>query len=94
MTPDDPRHGTYTGYSRGNCRCDLCKTAKRERSREWRAANRGRPAPLMTIINRPLPEDIRTYGISPSGFDYDAAIRAAAEFSVPRPQSPNRGTRR
>ena len=40
------------------------------------------------------PPDVRTYGISPSGIDYDAAIQAAAEFSVPRPTSPNRGTRR
>jgi hypothetical protein len=29
------------------------------------------------------PANVRTYGTSPTGFDYDAAIQAAAYYSVP-----------
>lgn len=29
LEPDDPRHGTYTGYCNWNCRCAPCKEAKK-----------------------------------------------------------------
>jgi hypothetical protein len=40
-----------------------------------------------------VPPNVRTYGISSSGIDYDAAIRAAAVSAVPMPSTPNRGRR-
>ena len=35
LAPDDPRHGTRTGYQRG-CRCDRCTDAHRVRCAQWR----------------------------------------------------------
>lgn len=36
ITPDDPRHGTYTFYLNWSCRCDRCKKANADRSRKLR----------------------------------------------------------
>lgn len=36
LNPDDPDHGTETGYGRG-CRCDACRKAHTEYSRDHRA---------------------------------------------------------
>ncbi|WP_155772111.1 hypothetical protein [Mycobacterium asiaticum] len=38
--PDDPRHGTVTGYQYG-CKCDRCKAANAEQSRRDRANRNG-----------------------------------------------------
>ena len=35
LDPDDPRHGTYTGYSKG-CRCDRCKLVYKRYNAERR----------------------------------------------------------
>lgn len=40
LLPDDPRHGTSSGYSRHRCRCDACRAW----SREHYAAQRYREA--------------------------------------------------
>ena len=37
--PDDPRHGTYTGYCYG-CRCDRCVRENRDYMRKWREVHR------------------------------------------------------
>jgi 5-methylcytosine-specific restriction endonuclease McrA len=39
LAPDDPRHGTTTGYARG-CRCDPCREAEAARNKAYREANR------------------------------------------------------
>lgn len=36
MTPDDPRHGTVSGYTRGGCREECCRAAIRP---HWRRAS-------------------------------------------------------
>lgn len=36
MKPDDPRHGTMTGYVSGKCRCPLCKAAAKAYRKEYR----------------------------------------------------------
>lgn len=36
MKPDDPRHGTMTGYTSGKCRCSLCKAAAKAYRKEFR----------------------------------------------------------
>ena len=36
MKPDDPRHGTITGYISGKCRCSLCKAAAKAYRKEFR----------------------------------------------------------
>lgn len=52
MTPDDPRHGTPTGYTTGRCRKQCCRDAV---ARAWniyemrRAANGGRPLTVPKI---------------------------------------------
>lgn len=53
LAPDDPRHGTYTGYNNHHCRCEACRAAAhrryvetngRERNKEWRhRTGRNRP---------------------------------------------------
>lgn len=37
MADDDPRHGTYTGYSNGKCRCAPCKSTYAAYRRDRRA---------------------------------------------------------
>jgi hypothetical protein len=37
LPPDDPRHGTVTGYNNWNCRCDPCRQAAAENQRRRRA---------------------------------------------------------
>jgi hypothetical protein len=32
----DGPHGTYSRYTNGRCRCDLCREANRERGRRYR----------------------------------------------------------
>lgn len=34
LTPDDPRHGTVTGYLNWGCRCELCRAAGSRNNRE------------------------------------------------------------
>ena len=36
LDPSDPRHGTYAGYHSCKCRCDACRAAHTEYSREYR----------------------------------------------------------
>ena len=36
LDPSDPRHGTYAGYHSCRCRCDACRAAQTEYSREYR----------------------------------------------------------
>lgn len=36
MTPDDPRHGTTTGYGQHRCRCDRCRAANTAAHTRWR----------------------------------------------------------
>lgn len=37
MKDDDPRHGTYNGYSNLGCRCQPCRDANAEATRAFRA---------------------------------------------------------
>ncbi len=37
IAPDDPRHGTYAGYTNGRCRCVECTWAKRVYNAELRS---------------------------------------------------------
>ena len=39
MNPDDPRHGTMTGYTSGKCRCSLCKAAAKAYRKEFRQSH-------------------------------------------------------
>lgn len=46
MSPDDPRHGTQTGYTDGGCRNTCCRTAAARAWNTWqlrRIANGGQP---------------------------------------------------
>lgn len=44
LAPDDPRHGTLTGYGRSHrCRCNLCKAARAAYQREWIEKNKRNP---------------------------------------------------
>jgi hypothetical protein len=43
----DPRHGTTTGYSLG-CKCDLCLTWSRDRTRRYRATHTSPPKTPLT----------------------------------------------
>ena len=36
LDPSDQRHGTYAGYHSCKCRCDACRAAHTEYSREYR----------------------------------------------------------
>lgn len=36
LADDDPKHGTTTGYTYYECRCEPCRDANRERLRIWR----------------------------------------------------------
>lgn len=36
LAPDDPRHGTTTGYRAHRCRCDRCRSALADYMREYR----------------------------------------------------------
>lgn len=83
MMPSGPVHG------RG-CDCPRCEH-RRAYQRFYRSGQRVRAAAYTPTKPNP---DVRTYGHSPTGFDYDAAIRAAALSAVPLSESPNRGTRR
>lgn len=44
MTPDDPRHGTASGYTNYGCRCDECRAANTEQKRRWKARQTPLPA--------------------------------------------------
>lgn len=46
LAPDDPRHGTETGYTYHRCRCDPCREAHRcyHRNRRGSDARDGRLA--------------------------------------------------
>jgi hypothetical protein len=44
IPPDDPRHGTATGYHRGRCRCADCTEAHRIAVATYRAARRAKRA--------------------------------------------------
>lgn len=52
LAPEDPRHGTYNGYSNLKCRCEPCRkantaNAKRQRAKRWeRTRMYGPPANL------------------------------------------------
>ncbi len=73
----------YTSEHRqAGCACDRCER-KRELSRLYRTGQRINP-PTVTPSK---PKDVRTYGEP-----WDSMIAAAAESSVPRPESPNRGS--
>ena len=37
----DKEHGTYTMYTNGRCRCDLCRQANTERGRRYRKEKNG-----------------------------------------------------
>lgn len=37
MTPDDPRHGSYNGYTNGPCRCDACCDGMRRHKKAYNA---------------------------------------------------------
>ena len=46
LTPDDPRHGSVTGYDRHKCRCDACRAGHAGRARARRAKTAAlRPTP-------------------------------------------------
>lgn len=38
LPPDDPRHGTYNGYSNHGCRCGPCRTANTANSKRRRTS--------------------------------------------------------
>jgi hypothetical protein len=42
--PDDPRHGTLTGYTNYGCRCERCKAANTEQRQRDRARRNGQMA--------------------------------------------------
>jgi hypothetical protein len=92
----------YQRIARGGLRIPPYHTGERlsdaERQAKYRATADTRRAAERDAIRQRWadyqPADVRTYGTSPSGIDYDAAIQAAAVSSVPYPESPNRGTKR
>ena len=55
LNPDDPDHGTATGYGRG-CRCDACRKAHTEYSRGHRALLKQRRKELEEAQRRALVE--------------------------------------
>ncbi len=45
LAPDDPRHGTTTGYSAYRCRCEPCRQA----GRDYRAGARGEVGAVLSV---------------------------------------------
>jgi hypothetical protein len=73
--PANRQHGTRASYVEHRCGCDLC--------RAWKSGERGTPSARRRGVDRPIPcptpQNVRVYGVSPSGTtDYDAAIARAA----------------
>ena len=57
--PDDPRHGTLTGYVRYNCKCEPCKEAK----------NTYRRQKIQENLDKGLPKDDPRHGTT-NGYSY------------------------
>lgn len=36
------KHGTYTAYTNGKCRCDLCRRAASEYMKQYRSTDKGK----------------------------------------------------
>jgi hypothetical protein len=79
------RHGSYLTYWKYKCRCELCRAANRENTRQWRAKRAERLAEQhagQTARRKPAKQpERRSYGAW--AFDIDAAIARAAEAAVP-----------
>jgi hypothetical protein len=56
-----PQHGTYSGYKRLACRCDLCKSANNEYMREWRRRNPAKAKQNDKVARMRNPERVRQY---------------------------------
>jgi hypothetical protein len=86
--PANRQHGTRASYVEHRCGCDLC--------RAWKSGERGTPSARRRGVDRPIPrpdpQNVRTYGVSPTGFDRDAAIARAAAAMAGDP-TPRRTTR-
>jgi hypothetical protein len=91
-------HGKAHTYRHYKCRCDACTAAAvddvdkyRKRTREKARYERYQLLEKLRT-ERVEPENVRTYGVSPTGFDRDAAIARAAAAMAGDP-TPRRTTR-
>lgn len=72
LSDDDPRHGTYNGYSNHDCRCDACRAAntvymaekRAERAAETTCPNCGGPGGVYAenTCRRCVQHKVRTGG--------------------------------
>jgi hypothetical protein len=97
LAPDDPRHGTHTGYHNHGCRCEPCREAcrvyNRERAinkyqREWRHRT-GRGRPLAAYRAEVEPEHGTESRYVNRGCRCDDCMDAAKDARARRRRAPN-----
>ena len=85
MTP----HGTYSRYTHGRCRCDLCRGAAQRRAaakKRERLRREGRPIPD-PVYNLPVAPDVDTRWMD------QAACKGRTDLFFPTPGSGNSNQR-
>ena len=83
MTP----HGTYSRYTHGRCRCDLCKAANRRRADAKKRAVQDQPLPPEPDYRLPVAPDVDTTWME------QAACKGRSDLFFPAPGSGNSNQR-